>query len=276
MKLVSVVVTTLNSERTIASCLKSVCAQSYPAVELIVVDNHSVDRTADIARNFTSRVMVAGPERSEQRNLGIAQASGYFVLIIDSDMVLEPEVVSRCVDLWSFGACIIAIPEVSFGVGYWAQCKALERSCYTEDLLIAAARFYERGVLTQIGGYDTALHAGEDWDLSIRAEALRPLRIADTKIMHDEGDLQLALILRKKFYYGTSMSAFLRKHGDEARRRLSPFRSSLFRGSGRLARTPLIGAGVVLMKSLEMLFGFLGMAAGGKRSPKDVYMSEPR
>ena len=82
--LVSVVVPTRNNERTIESCLASVREQTHPAIELIVVDNGSDDATWAIAERFAHRVVAGGPERSAQRNLGIALATGPWLLWLDS------------------------------------------------------------------------------------------------------------------------------------------------------------------------------------------------
>ena len=69
--LVSVVVPTRNNARTIRPCLQSVRDQTYPHVELIVVDNDSTDETFDVATELADVALTGGPERSAQRNLGI-------------------------------------------------------------------------------------------------------------------------------------------------------------------------------------------------------------
>src|SRR5581483_9547513 len=66
---VAVIVPTRNSERTLESCLRSIRAQSVPT-QIVVVDNCSTDRTAEIARRFADITLIQGPERSAQRNAG--------------------------------------------------------------------------------------------------------------------------------------------------------------------------------------------------------------
>jgi glycosyltransferase involved in cell wall biosynthesis len=65
--LVSVVVTTRNEEKNIGKCLHSIRAQSWTAIEAIVVDNHSTDATLEISTRLAYRVATKGPERSAQR-----------------------------------------------------------------------------------------------------------------------------------------------------------------------------------------------------------------
>ena len=125
--LVSVIVPTRNSEKFIGKCLESISKQTYSRIEIIVVDNNSTDRTKEIAKKFTKKVYNKGPERSAQRNYGAKMSKGSFVLFIDSDMVLTSKVVGECV--LSIGKAVI-IPEKSFGKGFWAKCKALEKSFY--------------------------------------------------------------------------------------------------------------------------------------------------
>src|ERR1022692_5165255 len=97
-QLVSVIVPTKNSAVTLEACLKSIKEQIYYPIELIVVDNHSSDATREIARQFTDKVFVKGPERSAQRNYGAASASGRYLLMVDSDMELDRKVVKACSD----------------------------------------------------------------------------------------------------------------------------------------------------------------------------------
>ena len=130
--LISVIVTTRNNHDTLDACLQSIVAQSYSPIELVVVDNNSTDDTKDIARRYTPHVYNKGPERSVQRNYAVEKASGDYVVIIDSDMELTRDVIRSCVSFVrqnpETGGVII--PEESFGQGFWAQCKKLERSYY--------------------------------------------------------------------------------------------------------------------------------------------------
>jgi glycosyltransferase involved in cell wall biosynthesis len=259
LPLVSLVVTTKNSQRTLAACLESARRQDYDPIEVIVVDNASTDETAAIARRFADMVIDAGPERSAQRNAGLRAARGEYVLFLDSDMVLDENVVRAAVDVARTGAEAVAVPETSFGAGFWSACKAFERSFYEHDEVTSAARFFRRALALRVGGYDESLTGPEDWDLSIRVTGSMPIAFASARISHDEGTQSLAGLCSKKYYYGRSMPAFVRKHGDEALKRLSPFRSSLLRGLGRLLRHPALAGGLLIMKSMEFAGGLAGM-----------------
>jgi glycosyltransferase involved in cell wall biosynthesis len=54
--LVSIIIPTKNSDRTIAACLQSCMSQTYSDIEVIVVDNFSIDKTQSIAKKYTDNV----------------------------------------------------------------------------------------------------------------------------------------------------------------------------------------------------------------------------
>ena len=74
--LVSVVIPTYNSSRTLLQCLESIRDQTYNHIETIVVDRFSEDETERIARKFHATFVRKGPERSGQKNYGALVAKG--------------------------------------------------------------------------------------------------------------------------------------------------------------------------------------------------------
>lgn len=262
--LVSIIVTTYNNHATLAACLASIVDQDYERKELIVVDNSSTDDTRDIAQRFTQSVFNQGPERSAQRNYGVAQAKGDYVVIIDSDMELSPYVISSCVRTMreTPGLGGVIIPEESFGQGFWAQCKRLERSFYVGVDWIEAARFFDRRLYQQTGGYDSNLVSGEDWDLSGRIGALAPLGRTYEFIRHNEGRLSLTKTLQKKYYYAGQAGAYLQKNavGSKLTAQVGPLQryKLFFSHPLRLFRNPFTGIGMLFMKTCEYAFGGVG------------------
>jgi glycosyltransferase involved in cell wall biosynthesis len=92
VKRCSVIIITLNEERHIAACLESV---SW-ADEIIVVDSQSEDRTVEIARRFTPHVVVREWQGySGQKNIALDLASGEWVLWIDADERVTPELATE-------------------------------------------------------------------------------------------------------------------------------------------------------------------------------------
>ncbi|GAB3498658.1 glycosyltransferase family 2 protein [Flexivirga lutea] len=265
--LVSVVVPTRNNVRTIRACLQSVRDQTYRRVELIVVDNHSTDETLAIATEYADLAVTGGPERSAQRNLGIEEAQGQWVLWLDSDMVLPRRSIEVAVrTALGSGATGVALPERTIGDGFWTACRALERECYLDQPWLHNPRLVRRDYLLGDGGFHLAMSGPEDADLRLRMHAEgRRIELAPVVVDHDEGRLTVADVLRKRYYYGRSIPAFAGRHegavGAQGRAVLKAYAVNW----RRLARDPAHAAGMVLLRSLEVV----GYAAGARRGRRD-------
>lgn len=266
-EVVSIIVPTRNSSIALERCLISIRSQTYPHIELIVVDNYSRDRTAAIAVAYSHQLLVRGPERSAQRNAGARAAHGAWLLFVDSDMELDPHLVETCVAAIagapSYRALIL--PERSQGDGFWARCKALERSCYSGDDTVEAARFYDREVFEQVGGFDRDLSAFEDWDLHRRVEQLAPYGVgrAGSWITHHEGHLTLRAAIAKKYAYGRHFARYVAMHGIlSATLQVQPLRPAYLRHWRILLADPLHLAGMLLLRTAEVSAGAVGALTG--------------
>lgn len=261
---VSVIVTTLNNAATIDACLESIISQNYKPLELVVVDNFSTDNTLEIAKKYTEKVFSKGPERSTQRNYAVKKSTGKYVCIIDSDMTLENNVIKECVAAIekSTGIESVIIPEESFGEGFWAQCKKLERSFYVGIPYMEAARFFYKSSFEKIGGYNTKLISGEDWDLSQRIEEFGKITRISAYIHHNEGKVSLLRTVRKKYYYASKFPSYMASSNDIAKASNQTNvlgRYALFLSNPkRLFANPVLGIGMLFMKTCEFGFGAAG------------------
>jgi glycosyltransferase involved in cell wall biosynthesis len=271
--LVSVIVPTRNSARTLDACLQTIRSQAHGELEVLVVDNGSTDGTVETARRLADVVLRYGPvawiATSSQRNLGARASHGSYLLFIDSDMRLSPDVMRDCLQTADRTDCsAVIIPEVSVGEGFWARCRSLERSCYGGDDLAEAARFFERGAFVAAGGYDEELTALEDWDLSQRVAGRSRIPRTTAGIIHDEGRLRLLQVAAKKRYYGASFRRLVRKHGARALLRANLVaRPAFFRNWRQLGRHGLATPGMFLLRTVELMAaasGALGDYPQGK------------
>lgn len=101
---VSVIVPVYNSEKFINACIDSLLEQTYSEIEVIVVDDGSIDSTSEKLSDYIDdqRVRIVKQENrgvSVARNTGLAFARGEFVAFIDSDDVVHPELFATCVNL---------------------------------------------------------------------------------------------------------------------------------------------------------------------------------
>ena len=99
--LVSVVIVTWNRRMDVLMAVQSVYTQPYPNVEVIVVDNGSSDGTVEaLAAAYPAATVIAMKRNlgvAAGRNPGIAVARGEFVVILDSDAILDRDALARVV-----------------------------------------------------------------------------------------------------------------------------------------------------------------------------------
>jgi glycosyltransferase involved in cell wall biosynthesis len=263
MRQISVVVPTRNAATTLGRCLASVRAQTGAEVEVIVVDNTSTDDTVAVARRYADQVIVGGPERSAQRNRGWRAASTPVIAFLDADMVADAALAGQALQILerepALGALVV--PEQSFGVGFLARCRALEKRLYLGDPAVEAARVFTRTTLDVTGGFDERLTAFEDWDLTdrVRAAGLAIGRV-QARLWHDEGRVQLRRVFAKKAYYGRWLWEYHHRVDAPPARGMS--RRAVVGIVPHLVAQPVVGAGLVLLKAVDAA----GIASGALRA----------
>lgn len=107
--LVSVLIPARNEEKNIGICLQSVLNQNYKNLEIIVLDDNSDDRTAEIVNKYTNEKikLVKGevlPQGWLGKNWACSQLSKYaggeLILFLDADVILSKDAISSVVDIW--------------------------------------------------------------------------------------------------------------------------------------------------------------------------------
>lgn len=221
------IIPTSNSEETIARCLNSIKTGTYKNVELIVVDNHSVDNTMAIAKKCKAKVLLLRSERSAAKNYGAANAAGRYLFFVDSDMELTPHVIEECVNMClKENVDAVTVPEVSIAKNFLARCKKIEKSLYASDPnFFDMPRFFNKRIFDAVEGFDENLVHGEDFDLGRRVEkAGYKIGRCRAKIKHHEGKLFMKKIALKACYYGKTLPAFIGKNPSSAFRGYCPTR----------------------------------------------------
>jgi glycosyltransferase involved in cell wall biosynthesis len=97
--LVSVLIAVYNEERRLAQCLASLLAQTYPSIEIIVIDDGSTDRTLEVAAQFPTVRSLPQKHFGKARavNHGASKAKGEVLLFLDGDMYFDPRYVELLV-----------------------------------------------------------------------------------------------------------------------------------------------------------------------------------
>lgn len=104
--LVSIIINNYNYGRFVRQAIESALAQTYPNVEVIIVDDGSQDESREVIREYANRatvVLKANGGQASAFNAGIARARGAYTLLLDSDDYLFPDAVQACVEAFPRG-----------------------------------------------------------------------------------------------------------------------------------------------------------------------------
>ncbi len=173
-ELFSFIVPALNEEACLPACLRSIQAQSEPPFEIIVADNGSRDRTAEIARQMGCTVVhEARLGLSHARNRGAEAASGGILAFIDGDGVLSPgwlRAARRCFARPEVGAVsglsVYVHPNWLKQIWYNLYVLAVSGGALLSSLLFGRMFFtgnnlaIRRAVFQRIGGYEPVIGEG--------------------------------------------------------------------------------------------------------------------
>lgn len=98
---VSIIVPVFNAERYIRRCIDSILMQSHKNIEIIAIDDGSIDNSGTILDEYSKSyscvkaIHTKNHGVGEARNIGIENASGEFISFVDSDDFVHPNYISR-------------------------------------------------------------------------------------------------------------------------------------------------------------------------------------
>ena len=240
--LVSIVIPTRNSSKTIEECLSTIQKQSYQNIETIIVDSKSTDNTREIATaRGCSKVISTDWKLLGARYLGCKAAVGDYVLMLDSDQILVHDAVERSLRLFETYD-MLCLEEISY------HSRTLIEKLFAADRRLVfseiqkqldpiygtlLARFFKRNLLNQafeaipkallpfVVAMDHEIIYYEAWKLSTKVGVLA------TGVYHNETATLLEL-WRKNFRYGRSTKPLLANghYNDFVRKRTQRFRNT--------------------------------------------------
>lgn len=196
MPLVSVIIPTYNRAYIVGEAIDSVLSQTYPHVEVFVVDDGSSDNTTEVLRSFGRRIQVvrqqnAGPAAARNRALEAAQ--GEIITFLDSDDLWLPHYLGRQISVlhragnlvpcslcnaWietpgekrvtSFDVALMFPP---WDEGIWLNVPEVVA---TRPVMFNQMAAIRRSSLQAVGGFNPAMHFWEDFDLEFRLSLRGP------------------------------------------------------------------------------------------------------
>lgn len=181
--LVSVIIPNFNHAKYVGDAVRSVLAQDYHHYEIIVVDDGSTDNSREVLSTFGDQIHCIYKKNaglSAARNTGIEASKGSLIGVLDADDMYEPHYLSTLV------SALQATPDAQ-GIycGYQfvdhtnnllpqIESRPVEPEKLYEALLdgnffVPESIFLHRSVYEDVGTFDEALRACEDWDVWLRA-----------------------------------------------------------------------------------------------------------
>lgn len=185
MKKVSILIPCYNSELFVKETLNSCLKQTYPNVEVIIVDDGSTDKSFEIAKKFESKdVKVLRQINSGAcvaRNLAFQESSGDYIVYLDADDIINPTFIEehmirleyasdRCVSFGQWDRFRMSMDESVFPIrnvykdyadsfdlllDLWITGEMLQTTCYMvpRQLVIESGGWNEKVLLNQDGEF---------------------------------------------------------------------------------------------------------------------------
>jgi cellulose synthase/poly-beta-1,6-N-acetylglucosamine synthase-like glycosyltransferase len=225
---VSIIVATLNSERTIGECLKAIFELNYPKdfLEIIIVDGCSKDATVEIAQKYPVKVISAPLSAPAAYNYAMKIVSNDVLGFIDADAKVEKEWLNKLV------ACLgdPQVAGVSGGIETWNTENAWARSIgYDLKNRYARLKKYvvrvatmnlllKKSVIEAVGGFDENLPSQYDTDLGFRitSRGYKILFEPDATCYHFHRST-VSGYFRQQLQYGKNTAKLYLKHANLAK-----------------------------------------------------------
>lgn len=228
----SIIIPTYNEEKFLPKLLDSLIAQTNKNFEVIIVDGSSKDRTVSIAKQYVTKlpsckILISPANISLQRNKGANIAKGEWVLFLDSDNVMLPYAIERCL-LYTEEH-----PEVKFFTSWFTSDSDISGDAVLiliSNLFIESGKMVKRQVapgpfiavrrdiFIRSRGYDEKRRFGEDQEFSMRLyeqgialEFLREtLYVYSLRRFRKQGTLKMM-----QFYAKNSLIALITKRAPK-------------------------------------------------------------
>jgi cellulose synthase/poly-beta-1,6-N-acetylglucosamine synthase-like glycosyltransferase len=222
---VSIIVATLNNERTIDECLKAIFELNYPKdfLEIIVVDGLSKDATVKIAQKYPVKVISMPLNAPAAYNYAMKMVSNDVLGFIDADAKVEKEWLNKLV------ACLDdpQVAGVSGGIETWNTENAWARSIgYDLKNRYARLKKYvvrvatmnlllKKSVIETVGGFDENLPSQYDTDLGFRitSRGYKILFEPNAKCYHFNRST-VSGYFRQQLQYGKNTTKLYLKHAN--------------------------------------------------------------
>jgi len=199
---VSIVTPAYNAQATVGETIESVLSQTFTNFELIVVDDGSMDDTANVVHQFEDKrikyLYQTHKERSEARNNGIKNAKGKYIAFLDADDTWLPEKLEKQMELFEVDPNLgLVYSDLYLCEGIFPQKITLYsrirklyrgyvplRTMLEEGFIQSATPIVKREVFDKVGNFDSNLIPLEDYDMWMRIVAKYSIDFVDQPLAY--------------------------------------------------------------------------------------------
>ena len=182
--IISIIIPTFNRAHHIINAISSVIDQSFQNWELIVIDDGSTDSTAQLFKNYKDpRIRYFHQQNagvSKARNLGASKAKGNYLLFLDSDDCLKPDLLQRLENIkyWNYDLICWEVLKLLDGqVSIWKPVRLEKIYNFITATFLAGSICYKKEIFEKTGGFDPLLTYGENYELGLRISQIKNLKI---------------------------------------------------------------------------------------------------
>jgi glycosyltransferase involved in cell wall biosynthesis len=196
--LVSIIIPAYNVQDYIEECINSALNQTYPNIEIIVVDNNSTDQTLEIVKDFKRRhpdlitiLLEKKQGASNARNKGLEYVKGNWIQFLDADDLISNDkimhqmsliannkmkcsfVVGSYIKLFAFNKKKLVLPLINS--------KDIIKSALNSELGHLNSNLFHKEKCRELGGFDEIFSTSEDTDFIFRMSLINK----ETEIIYD-------------------------------------------------------------------------------------------
>lgn len=197
--LVSAIIPNYNYARYVGEAVESALGQTYPNIEVIVVDDGSTDNSLEVLEQYRDRIKIIEQKNSGvcvARNRGVAESTGEYIAFLDADDVWLPEKIEKQVAVFEHDSMVSFSTTGAFTIdtkgAVTGELSPGKTGTVTKDLLLfeqaamvapASTGFIRKETFLKLNGFDARLSTAADWDFCFRASLLGPFGFVEAPLI---------------------------------------------------------------------------------------------
>lgn len=242
-------------------CLKHIYAQSLQPKEVHIVISKDADKNLFAILKKYKKVIIHKQNltKAGARNYGARQSKSEYLVHLDKDMYLNPDVLQRAEALIAkYHPDVIGLHERVEGKHFLAKIRNLERSIEHEwtPHIVSAKIFNE------IGGFDESVPILDDWSLQFRLKK-RHIKLYKLKpAIAVEVYTDFRKLYKRKYIRGYSMPLFYKLYPESRQVNVKNRIIQYYRAMKIMRHEPITALGLIILKSWEFVFYSIGVYKG--------------